>query len=226
MKFKLFLLCIFLFAQKSNAQENANQNFSLTLGKPIFSEATQDAQNFSVGFNYQNRFSNFFAFDVFYTYAQVSNLPSYIDDPQRLNQEILSLTGSLSAFFATDWSRIRNHSLGSKIHFLFVNNEKWSFSLFGGFGYNFSNSKQHVLLNNTFDQETLQIISFENEIETESYNNFFGMYGLQTHYSFYKKYIIGLEVSFLSAFMDNETWDSINRLPNYYNFSLMLGFKF
>ena len=55
-----------------------------------------------------------------------------------------------------------------------MNNEKWSFSLFGGFGYNFSNSKQHVLLNNTFDQETLQIISFENEIETESYNSFLG----------------------------------------------------
>lgn len=163
---------------------------------------------------------------MFYTYAQVNNLPSFIDNQERLEQEILGLSGGLNAFFETDWSRIRNHSLGSKIHFLFINNKSWSFSIFGGLGYNFSSSKQHVLLSNNFDQETLEIISFENEVETENYNSFFGTYGLQTHYSFYQNYFIGLEVSFLSAFTDDETFDTINRLPDYYNFNLLFGFKF
>ncbi|WP_019037490.1 hypothetical protein [Psychroflexus tropicus] len=223
--FKILIL-ILINVSVVVSQNTLNQNFSLTLGKPIFSESSQDAKNFSAGINYQNRFSNSFAFDVFYTYAQVSNLPDYIDDAEQLEQEILGLSGGLNLFFETDWSRIRNHSLGSKIHFLFVNSDTWSFSVFGGFGYNFSSSKQHVLLNTTFDEETLEIISFENEVETENYNSFFGIYGLQTHYNFYKNYLIGFEVSFLSAFTGEDDFDTLNRLPDYYNFNLILGFKF
>lgn len=222
---KYFFISI-LISSSAFCQNSLKENLSITLGKPIFSESTQDSNNFSAGINYQNRFSNSFAFDVFYTYAQVSNLPDYIDDSEQLEQEILGLSGGLSAFFETDWSRIRNHSLGSKIHFLFVNSDTWSFSVFGGFGYNFSSSKQHVLLNTTFDDETLEIMSFENEVESENYDSFFGIYGLQAHYNFYKNYLIGVEASFLSAFTDDETFDTINRLPDYYNFSLLLGFKF
>lgn len=93
-------------------------------------------------------------------------------------------------------------------------------------GYNFSKSKKHVLLNNYYDPETLQILSFENEITTENFNSFFGTYGLQTQYSFYKTYLIGLEVSFLSALTDDETFQNLNKLPDYYNINLLLGFKF
>lgn len=134
---KSFYLALFLLLSNAIMYSQEIENLSFSLGKPIFSESSQESENFSLGLNYQNRFSNSFAFDVFYTYAQVDNLPKFIDDPQRIEEEILGLNGDFEAFFSADWSRIRNHSIGSKFHFLFVNNDKWSFSLFGGLGYNF-----------------------------------------------------------------------------------------
>lgn len=90
----------------------------------------------------------------------------------------------------------------------------------------FSKSKRHDLLSIYYELETLQMISFENEIKTENFNSFIGTYGLQTHYSFFQNYLLGLEVSFLSAFTDDETFKNVNKLPDYYNFNLLLGFKF
>lgn len=222
---KKILSIVLIFLSNTLVQSQENKNLSVSFGKPFFSESSQDVNNISLGINYQNRFSNSFAIDVFYTYAQVNNLPEFIDNPQRLEEEILNYNAN-NIFFSTDWSRIRNHSLGSKLHFLFVNNNKWSFSLFGGFGYNFSKSKKHMILSFSYDLETLQTLSFENEITAENFNSFFGTYGLQTHYSFFKNYLIGLEVSFLSALVNNQTFPDLNKLPDYYNINLLLGYKF
>lgn len=193
----------------------------ITYGKPWFPDKEFNSKNFSIGFNYQNRFSESFGFDVGFEYAQSNNLPSFLHDSNKLDLYILNQNDE-TIFTNTLWSEINTFTVFSKINYQFVNNKKFYFNFNFGLGLLFSYSKSHNLESYSYNLENGDIISYKNSINSDNLNTFVYSIGLQFHYTFYKNYFIGINPQFLMPFGEKKL-NTIPVYPNHYNLSISLG---
>lgn len=201
-----------------------NESVYLSIGKPWYSDKINNLNNFSLGVNYQNKFSQSFAFEIVFEYAQSNNYPHYYKNSMKLNQFLINQKFD-DIFLNSQWSKINDFNLGGKICYLFVNNDRFLFDFNAGFGFLLSKSSNHNLQTWTFIEETGQIISYENSINSDNYNEFYYSFGLQFQYSFYKDYFIGLN-PYLFLPLDNEKTQSIPVFPSRYSLTLNFGKKF
>lgn len=212
----LLLICATLLAQ--------NESLYLSIGKPWFPDKVSNLNNFSIGINYQNRFSQSFAVDLNLEYSQSDDFPNFYNNSNDLNEFLLSQSFD-GILFNSQWSSISNINIGSTISYLFVNNKKFNFNFKTGIGYIKSKSKSHYLINWNYNQETGQVVSYENSTLSDSLNSFYYTLGLQFQYTFYKKYFIGINPYYLMPLGDKKI-NEIPVYPNYYNLAFNIGKTF
>ena len=156
MKNPFFFLFI-LICTSSIAQ---NESLFLSVGKPWFPDKDHNLGNFSVGINYQNRFSQSFAFDLNIEYVQSDDFPNFYNNANQLNEFLINqkFDDILANSF---WSSVSNFNIGGSVSYLFVNNKKFNFSFYTGIGFMQSKSKSHSLSQWSYDLETGAILSYE-----------------------------------------------------------------
>ena len=200
-----------------------SESVYLSLGKPHFPDKTTD-NNFSLGLQYQNRFSSVFAYDIVLEYQQSNNLPDFINNSEQLNEFLLS-QNSNNIFDNANWSKVQLINLGTRINYMFVNNDKFLFNINGGLGYLLSQASIHNLKSINFNIDTGEILSYTNSIDKGKLNSFYYSIGLQFQYTFYKNYFLGINPYYLMPFDDDQFFKT-PVYPNLYNATINLGTKF
>jgi hypothetical protein len=218
---KLFFVLTLLLSVSSFSQK---KSVYLSLGKPWFPDKDSNLRNFSIGVNYQNKFSQSFAFDIALDYAQSDNFPSFYNNGNELNDFLLNQ--KYNDIYANSlWSKITTINLGGKLNYLFVNNNKFVFSFNVGFGYSLTESSLHNLKEWTYNAESGEILSYENETISDNLNTFNYSLGIQFQYTFYKNYFIGINPYYLNTIGENKV-NTIPVYPNFYNLTFIIGKKF
>lgn len=227
MKKTLILLFIIFTFNGIDAQEKIEKQIVYVgIGKPRFTDKEHDLRNYALSVNYQNRFAESFAIEGFYTYAQSDNYPSFINNPQQLDQ-FLRGQKYYDILFNSLWSDIYTHSIGAKIHFSFVNNKRFFFSFNFSGGIIFSKSSSFILNSFGFDSQTGSIINYTNEFLKDTDTQIFYGPGLQFQYTLPKNYIIGIEATgYFSKQKEKGGIITIPVISNYYNLSILFGKKF
>lgn len=216
-----FTLILILIYTTSFAQ---NESVYLSFGKPWFPDKNSNLNNYSIGINYQNRFSSSFAFGFKLEYVQSNDLPNFYDDDLKLKEYLMDQKFD-AILFNSQWSKVSSFNLGTNVNYLFVNNKKFMFSFNFGIGYMFSNSSSHYVENWTYNQDTGNILSYTNSKVTDTLNTFYYTLGLQFQYTFYKEYFIGINPYYLMPIGEKKI-NTIPVYPNYYNLTLNIGKKF
>ena len=201
-----------------------DKSFYLGIGKPLVTDADGNSKNFSLGLHYQNRFSESFGYELLLEYVQNNTLPSFYDDPQALNQYILSETRN-ELLFNSSWSKINILNVGSRINYLFVNNKRFLFGFQGGVGYLFSKSTELFLKRWSYNANTGQIFDYDNETLKGDLGTPYYSLGMLFQYTFYKNYFIGINPTFLDTIGDKKL-NNIPVYPSYNNLTLNIGKKF
>ena len=89
-----------------------------------------------MGIQYQNRFSQSFAYQIVLQFAQNNSLPAILNSQQTLDEFIFSQSRD-NIIQSTLWSKINTFSLGGEISYMFVNNDRFLFEFNFGLGYFF-----------------------------------------------------------------------------------------
>lgn len=210
------LICATLFAQK--------ESIYLSIGKPWYPDKVNNLNNYSLGLNYQNRFSQSFAFELNFEYAQSDDFPDFYRNSVALNEFLLNQPFD-DILLNSQWSEISNINIGSRLSYLFVNNKNFNFNFNVGIGFMFSKSTSHYLKNWNYNAVTGQILNYENETISDNLNTFYYTLGLQFQYTFYKKYFIGINPYYLMPIGEKKI-NTIPVYPNYYNLTINIGKKF
>ena len=135
MKHLLFLLFPFIgFSQLQN-----KQMVTIEAGVPFFNDLTSNNRDFTLGTSYLNRFSESFSYEVFYHFARSSEFPEFYGNQQETLNFYNELLPEVSEdpselVFYSLWQKINAHFLGARIHYSFINSNRWylSFNLGGG----------------------------------------------------------------------------------------------
>ncbi|MBN2639429.1 MAG: hypothetical protein JXR65_10150 [Bacteroidales bacterium] len=220
---KKLLLPFFVFISSFVLAQNQSIYFSI--GKPSFPDVFKNEKNISFGVHYQNRFSESFAYEVDYQYAQSDSYPDFFSDSHELNSYLLS-QHSWDIFSNSLWSKIQSHSIGIKLDYLFVNNQEFLFGFNLGLGYLFSSSSLYDVYHWSYYVETGEIISYESETENGNMNKFYYSLGIQFQYTFYKKFLIGIRPEYLMPFERSKVYVGVPLIPNYFNLSITFGKRF
>jgi len=222
----LFITLIFTYNIVDAQEKKEKQVFFIGIGKPWFPDKDYNLRNYTLSINYQNRFSESFALEGFYIYAQSNNYPSFINNPQQLDQFLRSQKRN-DILFNLFWSDIYTHSIGAKIHFSFVNNKKFFFSFNFSSGMVFSKSSIHNVVSLEYNQQTGAIINYTNEFLRDTDTQIFYGPGLQFQYTLPRNYIIGLEaMGYFARQKEKNRIITIPVITNYYNLSILVGKKF
>lgn len=115
----ILFICSTLYAQ--------NESIYLSLGKPWYPDKFNNLNNYSLGLNYQNRFSQSFAVDFNMEYSQSDDFPNFYKNDILLNEFLLSQKID-DILFNSQWSKISNINIGARLNYLFVNNKKFNFN--------------------------------------------------------------------------------------------------
>jgi len=222
--FSLLFLNTFILSAQIDSKIN-KQLIYVSLGKPIFTTGYSSKTDYCVSLNYQNRFSKSFALEGFYTFANSNNFPSFFDNPVELDTYLRSQI-DFDIFSNSLWAKISVHSIGAKIHYAFINNDKWFFSFNLSGGVFFSKSSDHLLESWGTDSEG-RILRYTNSIRKGNISGLFYEPSLQLQRTFRQQYLIGLKLgAHLIRETDNMTVENAPVLPIYYNLSLLLGKHF
>jgi len=202
-----------------------NSEIFVSLGKPWFPDNSGfHKNNLTIGSHYKNTFSESFAYELLYEYGRSEDLSMFGQNNSNTNGAILGQNVS-DVFLGTNGTKIQTHRIGFKMHFFFVNNPKVSFGIFAGPGFLFSNAETRGISEIIFSQETGEILDFVAFSNKNSFNNFYYDLGLQLHYTVYENYTIGIIPTFVRAFDNDKTSETLI-FPNYYNVSFLIGYKF
>ena len=219
----IIFVIIFLIPLLGTPQESKDHTVSLVYGKPWHPEIINVQENFNFSINYQNRFAVVFAFEIFVQYARINSFPEFSKNEKELNNFIIGQQVT-EAIGNTWWDEMNTFSMGSKIHYSFVNNSKFFFSIYLGAGIYNSTSKS-AELNSIQRGINGEVVSFEFTIPEDNYTGIFYMPGLHFNYNFYKSYIIGLDFN-LHRNLDNDKTYQLPVIPSYYGANLSIGKKF
>lgn len=201
-----------------------NESVYFSIGKPWYPDKMNNLNNYSLGLNYQNRFAQSFGINFNLEYSQSNDFPTFYEDSNALNEFLVSQTFD-GILMNSLWSKISSVNFDSKINYLFVNNKKFNFNFNAGIGYMFTKSSAHYLKSWSYEPESGQIISYENETISDSLNTFYYTLGLQFQYTFYKDYFIGINPYYLMTIGEKKI-NTIPVYPNFYNLTFNIGKKF
>lgn len=218
---KILNLMILLLSSVGFAQ---NESVYVSIGKPWFPDKESNLNNFSLGLNYQNRFSQSFALDLYLEYNQSNDFPRFFDDATAVDNYLMDQTYS-GVYFNSLWSKINTVTVGTKVDYLFVNNDQFLFNFNLGAGYLFSYSRAHDVKNWTYDFNNGQILTYENGTTSGNLNTFYYTLGLQFQGTFYKNYFVGISPYYLMPIGEKKI-NSIPVYPNHYNLTLNIGKRF
>lgn len=218
-------LLIILFLLTINNIAAQKQEVFLSLGKATFTDKFKNTGNFSIGAHYLNKTFSSFGFEGYLEYNQSNNLPELVNNTNQLDVFIKNLTIE-NIIGETLWSNINYFGLGTRVHYTFVNKERFFFSFFGGIGYHFSESKVFVLSRFSHTQNTGQITDFDSSIKKEKESAFFTTIGLRFTYAIQKKYTVGVILNYHSMLLNDENFSKILLLTNNYNLGLTIGKQF
>lgn len=220
----LIIILFFFLPLLATSQETKNQSISIGFGKPWHPDIIDSQKNLNFSINYQNKFAEVFAYEIFAQYALISSFPDFFKNENELdkfitNQEVFEAIGN------TWWDEIKTFSFGGKIHYSFVNNSRFFFSIYVGAGIYTSNSKTADL--HIIDSEpNLGLVKdFDFMIPEENYTGVYYMPGIHFNYNIYKDFIIGLDFN-LHRNLDNEKTDLLPVIPSFYGANLTIGKKF
>ncbi|WP_442846647.1 hypothetical protein [Leeuwenhoekiella sp. H156] len=225
MKILFLLLPLFTFGQIVN-----KQLINIEIGVPFFNDLTSNNKEYTLGVAYINRFSESFSFETFYHFASSSEFPEFYGNQQEtLNfyNELLpevSEDPSSLAFYSL-WHKINAHFLGVRIHYSFINSNRWylSFNIGGGL-YN-GKSSYNSLDELIFSTEIGKITAYSEILTTKTETKFFFSPSIHTFYRFHKKLHIGLNFDLYSIPIKSGVTD-IPVSGDHYNVSLTLGHSF
>lgn len=220
----LLIASLFLLPFISSSQETKNQSVSLGFGLPWNPNIVENKRNYNFIINYQNKFAEVFTYEVFAQYSMISSFPGFFENKNELDRFITSQE-VFEAFRNTWWDEINTFSFGGKIHYSFVNNSKFFFSIYLGAGIYNSNSTTAEL--NIYEAAPNQglIKEFDFTLPEENYTGLFYMPGIHFNYNVYKDYIIGLDFNLHRNF-DNDKTDQLPVTPSFYGANLSIGKKF
>jgi len=218
---KYFCFLLLLIPFTANCQK---ESFFISVGKPWFPDKDSNSGNFSVGLNYQNNFSGFFTYGFFLEYAQSNDFPDFIDTPLQLN-DYLSSQFYDDIFLYSQWSKVQNYIVGSRVSCLLINKNRLTFSFDLGFGFLFSKSALHFVNHWRYEENTGQVTYYESSISSDKMSTPFYSLGFQLHYTVHKKYFVGINPHFFMP-IDEKHVNTIPVYPNYYNITLNIGKKF
>ena len=222
---KKILLLVF-FVVLSQVQINAQkESLGVFFGKPWFADADIIFKNYSLGMQYQNRFSQSFSYLIDIEYAQNNSMPDFLNNSQALDAFFFEQNAG-NVVLNTLWSKINSISIGAEVSYLFVNNNKFLMGFNLGLGYQYANSSAFRLDQFTPDPATGQVIAYESSVPEESMNTTYYSLGIQFHYTFYKDYFIGLNPKYQAPIDGDKFFQTIPVYPNNYNITLTLGKRF
>lgn len=218
--FILFFILPFI----SLSQEIKKESFSVGFGKPWHPDIIDTHRNFNFSINFQNKFTKVFAYEIFAQYTVISSFPDFFENDKKLdnfikNQEVIQAIGN------TWWDEMKTFSFGGKIHYSFINNSKFFFSIYVGAGIYNSTSKTALL--NILDSEPNQgmIREFYFTLPQENYTGFYYMPGIHFNYNIYKDFIVGIDLNLHRNFDNNKT-DWLPVIPSFYGANFTIGKKF
>jgi len=197
----------------------------LSKGALTFTDKYVNDNKFSLGTHYLNKTFNSFSFEGYLEYAQSNNLPNFVDNKSQLEVFVKSKTKD-NIVESTSWSSIRYLGLGTRVHYTFVNNNKFFFSFFGGIGYHYYNSKLFLIREYFYKKDTGQIIDFESELISEKDSSFFTTLGLRFTYAIQKKYTVGILANYHATLVNDANFSNILLLTNNYNLAFTIGKQF
>lgn len=231
----LLLFCIQpLFAQQKSITEEPlplekKHELVVSFGKPFLTSELFSLHNGSFGIGYRFHYFKSFIFEGFYSYSQNNTFPSFFDNEAERHAYILS--GKYMDIYHANWEEIYLHSLGIKPHFVLSGNSKrWLVSVYTAGGFYTSSSSLHTIKSATYSPDG-QMIDYNAEHIKKRNNGFFYILpGIQIAYLF-DRLSLGLDMSLyhidLSKFKNVPitTYD-FPVMPEHYNVSFTIGFKF
>lgn len=224
---KIFFFCLLPFLLVG--QSLKKESIILEIGKPFFYDVTGEKKSLTAGISYLNKFSETFAYEAFYHYAQSNNYPSFYNSKMELEeyylQEFKDGADDINLYYDSLWSSIYAHFLGGRIHYSFVNSEKFFFSFNVGMGLYIGKSSNNIFENLTITQEMDRVISLDVRKEMETITTPFFAPGIQAAYSFTTTYSAGIKIDFYTLYTSNEQLQT-PVLGEHYNLALSLGYNF
>lgn len=220
----LILLTLFIVPYSVFSQPAKKNIVFLSVGKVKFTDV-DNKNNFFVGVNYQNRFSNFFAWEIYYEYGQSRFTPSHTDVYIRnLNWN----NADESLMVAQNIHFIYNNVLGAKIHASFVNNEKWFFSINIGVGYHFTQSGYFSLKEITtgIDGDYIILKDYHGDWIKKIVTRPVYRLGLQMHYTILKDWIVGFDANLTKQIDNIEVYINHPPIMDNYKVGIIVGKKF
>jgi hypothetical protein len=230
-------LCLYAAAQDTTSvqpnERGGKNSFYISFGKPLFTDAFITKRNFSLALSYHYRFIRSFAIEPFYLYAQNNSYPNFFGNQAELDRYIRSMTGP-NMLYAT-WDEVYTHSLGARLHFAIINNQRWYFSFNFASGYFSSLSSKHYLSDLLYElhfhpglPEPDFVVTYYRTRQHSRWNNgVFIMPGLLLNYQTRNGFLFGLH---LTGYFFNEreplTLEAKPVFPNHWNASLVFGKSF
>ncbi len=143
---------------------------------------------------YQRKIVDRLTLEAFYSFGRYEKLPQGLTKGGFKNDALLNAFFSSSESFLSDYEVQSNHFLGLNLHYSFINNSKWYASFYAGMGYSWWKYNGVNITGITYFPE-------ENDIrwrrEERNDGHYFSQVGFQVNYTFNKKYVLGVQPSWI-----------------------------
>ena len=211
---KIFFILFCFFSLLTFAQEK--NKFFLNSGLSIYPHMKENERNFNISVSYHRQRNEKWSMEYYFLYSQNDYFPSFYSNEKELDRFIL--TGNPETIFEdTEWDYVKNHEIGSKIHYSTYKNRKINLSFNMGLRIIAYKDKLFRLSSIQVDDDNV-IYSFSwIEVKGGGYSYAAGIFpGIHADYKIGKSFLIALDGGY------HKTIDNFS----FWNFSLGVGRKF
>lgn len=218
---------------ETGAENHPRNAMFITLGKPLHYNLLVGAdcpylRNFSFSAHYKTKLFGFLSIEPFYMFARSNNFPRFFDDEQKRHDYIMSTNRNI--FPLHKWERVYTHSIGLRLHYNFVDNDRWffSFNVAGGL-LTTESSYFEVYASFIYYPPPFRVFSYETSSKMNvRHSGFFYMPGIQLRRYLMNNFFVGVDF-YLQYFPwrdDFATRKGMPAMPHNWNFGLILGRSF
>ncbi len=200
----IFFLVISQYAFSQHLEKPQDSFLNLSFG---FSEPEEvlvyEASGLVLSIGYQKKFRKKWAFEPFFTYTWSNSFPDFFDDPQALDDFLMSQR-YWDIYSNSRWEKYNYASSGVKLHFSPIGTKRLHTSLYLGTGFSFLSSSHHSITSWTYDNNKGQVSNYSSKVTKTRGVSIFYMPGISASYTFDSKYTLGLNM-FVHSPIFNET---------------------
>ena len=238
MKNYFYLLLFFLFLE-ANAQNNLKNIFFFKPGSILSYDnySSKDKlilKDFNLELSYQREIFDRLSVELIYAYIRHNFMPKGFSRSEFRNDILIDEFLRTSDAFFTEYEIQDNHFFGTNIHYSFVNNNKWYASFYAGMGYSWWTFNGVFVSSYAFGAEE-NFVQWRREERNDGH--YFSQVGFQVNYTFNKKYVLGVQPSWIfvkSRFessgptISNPTAPSVlyDPINAFLRLNLLLGYRF